>query len=57
VFITVKVPEGKTIYLGDGMEDIIHDIENTSNTWDNDMVGKFWTMKPEGLTLEEETVN
>lgn len=57
VFITVKVPEGKTIYLGDGMEDIIHDIENTSNTWDNDMVGKFWTMQPEGLTLKDDTVN
>lgn len=53
VFISVKVPEGKTIFLGDGMEDIIHDIENTSNTWDNDMVGQFWTMKPEGLTLKE----
>jgi phage shock protein PspC (stress-responsive transcriptional regulator) len=53
VFITVKVPEGKTIFLGDGMEDIIHDIENTTNTWDRDMIGKFWEMKPEGLTLKE----
>ena len=53
VFITVKVPEGKAIYLGEGMQEIIHDIENTSNTWDRDMVGKFWEMKPEGLTLKE----
>jgi phage shock protein PspC (stress-responsive transcriptional regulator) len=53
VFITVKVPQGKAIFLGEGLEEIIHDIENTSNTWDNDMVGKFWQMKPEGLTLKE----
>ncbi|WP_167617061.1 PspC domain-containing protein [Maribellus sediminis] len=53
VYITVKVPEGKSIYLGEGMQKIIHDIENTSNTWDRDMVGKYWEMKPEGLTLKE----
>lgn len=53
VYITVKVPEGKTIYLGEGMQEIIRDIENTSNTWDKDMIGKYWEMKPEGLTLKE----
>jgi phage shock protein PspC (stress-responsive transcriptional regulator) len=61
VFITVKIPEGKAIYLGDELVKIIHDIENTSNTWDGDMVGKYWVMKPEGLTekatLEETTEN
>ncbi|WP_346855878.1 PspC domain-containing protein [uncultured Draconibacterium sp.] len=50
VFITVKVPQGKSIYLGDELIEIIHDIENVSNTWDGDMVGKYWEMKPEGLT-------
>lgn len=54
VIITVKIPDGKAIYLGDGMQEIIHDIENTSNTWDRDMIGKYWEMKPEGLTLKEE---
>ena len=53
VYITVKVPEGKAIYLSDDMDDIIHDIENVSNTWVGDMVGKYWEMKPEGLTLKE----
>jgi hypothetical protein len=24
--------------------------------WDGDMVGKFWTMSPEGLKLKEEVV-
>ena len=50
----MKVPDGKAIYLNDNMVGIINDIENVSNTWDNDMVGKTWIMKPEGLTLKEE---
>jgi len=53
VYITVRVPKGKTVYLGEEMVKIIHDIENVSNTWDGDMVGKYWEMKPDGLTLKE----
>jgi phage shock protein PspC (stress-responsive transcriptional regulator) len=53
VEITVKVPDGKAVYLNENMVEIINDIENVSNTWDNDMVGKTWVMKPEGLTLKE----
>jgi phage shock protein PspC (stress-responsive transcriptional regulator) len=54
VDITVKVPQGKSVYLSNGLEKIIHDIENVSNTWDGDMVGKTWVMKPEGLTMKED---
>ena len=53
VEITVKVPDGKAIFLNENMVEIINDIENVSNTWDNDMVGKSWIMKPEGLTLKD----
>lgn len=53
VEITVKVPDGKAVYLNENMVEIINDIENVSNTWDNDMVGKTWIMKPEGLTLKD----
>lgn len=53
VELTLKVPEGKSIFLGKEMIEIIHDIENVSNTWDGDMVGKYWEMKPEGLTLKK----
>ena len=52
VKITVKVPDGKAVFLGEDLVKIIHDIENVSNTWDGDMVGKKWEMKPEGLTME-----
>ncbi|HSM48137.1 MAG TPA: PspC domain-containing protein, partial [Draconibacterium sp.] len=37
VSITIKVPEGKAVYLGNDLVKIIHDIENVSNTWDGDM--------------------
>ncbi len=53
VYITVKLPVGKTVHLGENMMKIIHDIENVSNTWDGDMIGKYWEMKPEGLTMKE----
>jgi len=53
VKITVKVPEGKAIYLDDDMVKIIHDIENVSNTWDGDMVGKSWIMTPDGLKMKD----
>ena len=53
VTIVVKIPVGKSIYLGDDMVKIIHDIENVSNTWDGDMVDKTWIMKEEGLTLKD----
>jgi hypothetical protein len=51
VFITLKVPENKTVFLNGNLVKLIHGIENTTNTWDGDMVGKYWTMKSEGLTL------
>ncbi|MFV0376306.1 MAG: PspC domain-containing protein [Mangrovibacterium sp.] len=53
VDMTLKVPEGKNIFISGGMEKIVFDIENVSNTWDKDMVGKYWEMKPEGLTWKD----
>jgi phage shock protein PspC (stress-responsive transcriptional regulator) len=51
--ISLKVPLNKTVYLSDDMVKIINDIKNTSNTWDGDMVGKYWTMKTDGLELAQ----
>lgn len=51
--ITIKVPEGKVIYLDDSMGKIIHDIENTSDTWDYDMLDLKWIMEKDGLSLLE----
>ena len=49
--IVLKIPEGKVVFLNDNLLPIIHDIENTTNTWDGDMTNEYWQMKPEGLTL------
>jgi phage shock protein PspC (stress-responsive transcriptional regulator) len=51
--ITLKVPENKTIYLSNEMVKILHDIQNTSEMWDGDMGGKYWTMKSNGLELTQ----
>ncbi len=51
--ITIKVPEGKVVYLDDSMGKIIHDIENSSDTWDYDMLDLKWIMKRDGLSLFE----
>jgi phage shock protein PspC (stress-responsive transcriptional regulator) len=53
VMITLKIPEGKSVFLDKKMTDIIYDIENTENMWDGDMVGKTWTMTPDGLALKQ----
>jgi hypothetical protein len=53
VAITLKVPEGKAIYFDDDMLKIIHDVDNASNTWVGDMVGKTWVMQANGLILKE----
>ena len=51
--VTIKVPEGKVIYLDDSMGKIIHDIENTTDTWDYDMLDLKWIMTKDGLSLLE----
>ncbi len=49
VKIILKVPVGKTIYLNANMKNIIYDIDNVTDTWDNDMVGRKWIMTQNGL--------
>jgi phage shock protein PspC (stress-responsive transcriptional regulator) len=53
VTVTVKVPEGKAVYLDENMDDILEDIENVSNTRNKEMTGKVWEMKPDGLTIKQ----
>lgn len=49
VKMTLKVPEGKSVYLGEAMDQIIYDVRNTTNTLDYDMVDKTWVMTKQGL--------
>ncbi len=56
VSVILKVPANKTIYINENLDHLLNDVENTSNTWDHDMGGKYWTMKPEGLTMAEKAL-
>lgn len=47
--LRLLVPVGKAVLFQDGSERIIYDIDNVSNTWDLDMIGKVWTMTERGL--------
>ena len=49
--LTLKVPDGKVIYLDESILPLIKDIENTTDTWAGDMINSYWIMKPEGLSL------
>jgi 3-methyladenine DNA glycosylase AlkC len=56
VNLKINVPVGKTIYLDESVKNIIWDVKNTSDTFDYDMVDKYWTMKSDGLTLVNRAV-
>jgi len=47
--IKLMVPEGKAVDLSESSERIIYDIDNVTDTWDRNMIGKVWTMTEEGL--------
>ena len=49
--ITLKVPEGKVIFLDESTNDILFDIQNVDHYWDGDMLGKKWKMTKDGLKL------
>jgi phage shock protein PspC (stress-responsive transcriptional regulator) len=50
ISITIKIPEGKTVYLDENLKHMLYDIENTQNMLDEHMVNKYWTMTRNGLT-------
>jgi phage shock protein PspC (stress-responsive transcriptional regulator) len=47
----LQVPDGKSVFFRVGSKEMLDDIGNTTNTYDDDMVGKCWTMTPSGLQL------
>lgn len=49
VKLLLKIPAGKSVYLAEGSEHLIYDIDNVTNTYDGDMVGHTWTMTDRGL--------
>ncbi|MDD4109189.1 MAG: PspC domain-containing protein [Prolixibacteraceae bacterium] len=53
VFLTVKVPEGKAVYLDKSMDTIISNIENVSNLNRGDLTDRIWELKPGGLSMKK----
>jgi phage shock protein PspC (stress-responsive transcriptional regulator) len=49
VEMELRIPKNKVIYLGGKTGGLLNDIENTSNTLDEDMVDRRWKMTPNGL--------
>lgn len=49
VDLKLKLPKGKVIYLDKSVKHLLDDVENTTNTWDGDMVGRRWKMTEKGL--------
>ena len=48
--IILKVPIGKSIYLSKSLKNILHDLDNVTNTHDSKMMNRQWIMTQEGLT-------
>ncbi len=46
---TVQVPVGGMVHFLRGSDRVIYDVENITNTLDEDMVGRTWTMTRDGL--------
>ena len=46
---TLQVPLGGSIFFRPGSKHVIYDVDNVTNTLDRDMIGRAWTMTPEGL--------
>ncbi len=49
VDIKIKLPKGKVIFFDKSTKYLLDDVENTTNTWDGNMVGRRWKMTSKSL--------
>ncbi len=49
VDLTLFVPRGKAVFLDNSLKYLIHNVHNTTNTYDRDMVNHTWLMTGKGL--------
>ena len=47
--IKLRVPEGKVVFFDESVKRLLDDVDNTTNTWDQDMVNRRWKMTSRGL--------
>lgn len=48
--LVLQVPVGRAVHFGSNMGFLLDDVDNTTNTLDDDMVGRTWTMTSGGLS-------
>lgn len=47
--IKIRLPKGKVVYFDKSTKHLLDDIDNTTNTWDGDMISRRWIMTEKGL--------
>ena len=47
--IKIRLPKGKVIYFDKSLKHALDDVDNTTNTWDGDMINRRWKMTDKGL--------
>lgn len=47
--LVLRVPVGKVLKLDNNMQYFLYDVDNVTDTWDQDMAGHSWQMTKEGL--------
>ncbi len=63
VKVILKLPIGKVVFLDNTLENMLHDIDNTTNTYGSEMINRRWIMTDKGLKcldckgLDEESSN
>jgi phage shock protein PspC (stress-responsive transcriptional regulator) len=50
----LEVPVGRSVHFDESVGGMLHDVHNTTNTWDKHMVEKTWLMTERGLAKEGE---
>jgi phage shock protein PspC (stress-responsive transcriptional regulator) len=51
VELILKIPEDQVVYISEGMEEMLDDVDNLDYYWEGDMTGKSWIMTEKGLKL------
>ncbi|QZT36108.1 PspC domain-containing protein [Halosquirtibacter xylanolyticus] len=49
LYFKLKLPVGRTIFIDKSLSNTLDDVKNIDNTWDYEMVDKFWKQTPKGL--------
>ncbi|MCX6273719.1 MAG: PspC domain-containing protein [Bacteroidetes bacterium] len=50
VQLLLRMPVGARVRLDESLRNLIHDIDNVKNIYDNDMINRTWEMTPKGLS-------